>query len=173
MSDLLNDDLTPEFNGDGHGLENHPESCNGRRRFLGQVAGAAGGLALGVSALSAGAAENNAGSNADNSADVVVKLNDEGHKGLSKVGGFEVIATGGGGKVIVAHPDEATYVACSAICTHRGGQLFYDPKTKQFACPLHGARFDLDGKVAKGPAKTPLQSYATDPAIIVEVKPVA
>jgi Rieske Fe-S protein len=147
------------------GDEDSQESCSGRRRFLCQVAGAAGSLTLGLSTLRAGAAEK------DKSTDVVVKLKD--HEKLSKVGGSEVIETGGGGKVIVAHPDETTFVACSAICTHRGGQLFYEHASKQFVCPLHGARFDLNGKVVRGPARQPLQAYDTDPAIILGVEPVA
>ena len=44
--------------------------------------------------------------------------------------------------------------AYSLICTHLGGSLTYVGKTKQLACPLHGAQFDpfKDGKVNKLPA---------------------
>jgi cytochrome b6-f complex iron-sulfur subunit len=168
MSDSRKDDATAETDEGA----NRPEICD-RRRFLGHIAGAAGSLALGVAAAHPAAAQN--GQNAparEAAADVVLKLNEKAHQGLNQIGGSEVITTADGAQVIVAHPEENTFVACSAICTHRGGHLFYDHGSKQFACPLHGARFDLAGKVVHGPAQTPLQSYAADPAIVVEGKPV-
>jgi cytochrome b6-f complex iron-sulfur subunit len=166
MSDEQTFDLTQQPDGDG----NSQESCSGRRRFLCQVAGAAGSLTLGLSTLRATVAEAQTTAAGKGNDDLVLKFNE--HKDLSKVGGSEVITTDTG-KVIVARTDETTFAACSAICTHRGGQLFYDHGSKQFVCPSHGARFDLSGKVAKGPAKNPLQAYTADSAVVVDVKPVA
>ena len=167
MSEEQRFDLAQEPDGD----EVPQEGCSGRRRFLCQVAGAAGSLTLGLSALRTTVAEaQTTATGKEKSDDLVLKFNE--HKDLSKVGGSEVITTDTG-KVIVARTGESTFVACSAICTHRGGQLFYDGSSKQFVCPSHGARFDLSGKVVKGPARTPLQAYTADSAVVVDVKPVA
>ncbi len=45
----------------------------------------------------------------------------------------------------------------SLVCTHLGCTVSFD-KTK-FACPCHGSKFDIKGKVLKGPAKHPLKKY--------------
>lgn len=41
---------------------------------------------------------------------------------------------------------------CSAVCTHLGGIVQWDPEGRTWACPLHGSRFDHDGRVLSGPA---------------------
>jgi len=41
--------------------------------------------------------------------------------------------------------------ALSAVCTHLGCMTHFD-HGRQFLCPCHGSRFDLDGKVLHGPA---------------------
>jgi nitrite reductase/ring-hydroxylating ferredoxin subunit len=48
--------------------------------------------------------------------------------------------------------------AVGADCTHKATPL--KVKEGAFACPKHGARFDLTGKVIKAPAKRPLPRYA-------------
>jgi cytochrome b6-f complex iron-sulfur subunit len=48
--------------------------------------------------------------------------------------------------------------ALGAICTHKRATL--KVKGAALACPKHGARFDLSGKVTKPPAKRPLPRYA-------------
>lgn len=48
--------------------------------------------------------------------------------------------------------------ALSAICTHRACDL--DAVDGSIRCPCHGSRFDMDGKVVKGPATKPLPHYA-------------
>jgi cytochrome b6-f complex iron-sulfur subunit len=45
----------------------------------------------------------------------------------------------------------------SAVCTHRGATLKL--VNQQPRCPIHGSRFDDDGKPVKGPASTPLAHY--------------
>lgn len=50
--------------------------------------------------------------------------------------------------------------AFSAICTHAGCTVRLD-KNGGFVCPCHGARFDQNGAVVKGPARAPLASLAT------------
>jgi len=41
--------------------------------------------------------------------------------------------------------------AFSAICTHLGCIVQYHDDKKEFVCPCHGGRYDLDGKVTYGP----------------------
>ena len=49
-------------------------------------------------------------------------------------------------------------VALSATCTHLACKVRYkvDQGDGQFHCPCHGAIFQLNGDVAKGPAEKPL-----------------
>jgi len=48
------------------------------------------------------------------------------------------------------------YRAISAVCTHLGCVVKWKKGRRQFFCPCHGARFDLDGQVLGGPAPRPL-----------------
>jgi len=45
--------------------------------------------------------------------------------------------------------------AYSLTCTHLGCTVEEDGEA--FACPCHGSRFNIDGKVLKGPAQKPLR----------------
>ncbi len=42
------------------------------------------------------------------------------------------------------------FVALSLICPHLGCTV--ESKTDGFACPCHGSRFDLNGRLVRGPA---------------------
>ena len=90
------------------------------------------------------------------------------HKALSKVGGFEIIPIAND-TLIVACVEAASFVACSAICPHKGCKVVYEHDAKEFVCPCHDSRFALDGRVLKGPAKAPLKSYATDVAAVISL----
>ena len=46
------------------------------------------------------------------------------------------------------------YTALSLVCPHLGCTV--ESKPDGFACPCHGSRFDLQGKVTRGPAGKPL-----------------
>lgn len=48
------------------------------------------------------------------------------------------------------------YRAFSAVCTHLGCVVKWKKGRRQFFCPCHGARFDLEGEVRGGPARRPL-----------------
>lgn len=50
--------------------------------------------------------------------------------------------------------------ASTTVCTHRGGTLKWHPDLDTYICPRHGAHFDIQGNVTKGPARTPLMRYA-------------
>jgi Rieske Fe-S protein len=67
-----------------------------------------------------------------------------------------------------------SFSAFRAKCTHKGGPIKYDEKTKQLFCPWHGSQFDAaTGKVLKDPAKEPLTAYMTNTAVVVSVTPKA
>ena len=48
----------------------------------------------------------------------------------------------------------------NAHCTHMGCILNFNSETKQFNCPCHKSRFDIDGKRLRGPAKRDLDKIA-------------
>jgi cytochrome b6-f complex iron-sulfur subunit len=48
------------------------------------------------------------------------------------------------------------FSAFSLVCTHLGCTVESSPQG--FACPCHGSRFDLQGKVIRGPASKPLSA---------------
>jgi len=162
MNQITSSDDTAQLTGEAETVV----GCSARRDFLMRAGVAAGGLALGLAATAAEAQEGAAAP--AKAPETVVKLGE--HQKLYEVGGSALV-DGPAGKVIVVHPDEATFLACAAVCTHKGGRLQYDPKSKQFVCEEHGARFDLAGKVARGPANQPIQSYSADPALVVTAKP--
>ncbi|MEH6680308.1 MAG: FAD-dependent oxidoreductase [Sediminicola sp.] len=47
--------------------------------------------------------------------------------------------------------------AVSAICTHLGCTVHFNPLEKSWDCPCHGSRFDLEGSVIEGPALSALE----------------
>ena len=64
------------------------------------------------------------------------------------------------GPIILIHLDNGKFVAYSAICTHAGCQVQFDPSLKDIVCPCHGAVFDAyhNAQVVGGPAPYPLQN---------------
>jgi len=45
---------------------------------------------------------------------------------------------------------------CSAVCTHLGGIVHWNPVEMSWDCPCHGSRFTPDGTLLHGPAIQPL-----------------
>lgn len=59
----------------------------------------------------------------------------------------------------LVHPSGSTFVAFSAVCTHAGCAVQYDPSAVQFVCPCHGGVYDArTGQVVQGPPPAPLQT---------------
>lgn len=54
---------------------------------------------------------------------------------------------------------EQNYAASLLNCTHMGCKL--ESNAEGFICPCHGARFNKEGKVTKGPATKNLTTFET------------
>ena len=63
-------------------------------------------------------------------------------------------------KIIVVHAEDGSLHAMSAICTHMGCTVLYDPSLDRIRCPCHGSQYGLDGHNIRGPAKRPLKQYS-------------
>jgi Rieske Fe-S protein len=59
--------------------------------------------------------------------------------------------------VVITQPEPGTFNAFSAVCTHAGCTVA-EVVGASINCPCHNSRFNLDGTVAKGPAKRPLDA---------------
>jgi cytochrome b6-f complex iron-sulfur subunit len=55
---------------------------------------------------------------------------------------------------------ESGFSALSLVCAHLGCTVEHNDDG--FACPCHGSRFDLDGKVTHGPAQKTLRSLRVE-----------
>ena len=99
--------------------------------------------------------------------ELVVKPSD--YPELEKVGGFVTLETKVG-KIVVARVSETEFSAVGAVCTHKGGPIEYNADDKQFFCPWHKSKFDLDGAVIKGPAKIALPGYKEETAAVIKLK---
>ncbi|MGE0220083.1 ubiquinol-cytochrome c reductase iron-sulfur subunit [Mycolicibacterium sp.] len=61
--------------------------------------------------------------------------------------------------IVLTQPTAGDFRAFSAVCTHAGCTLA-GVADGTINCPCHGSRFNLDGTVATGPAKRPLEGKA-------------
>ena len=139
---------------------NEKIDCSGRREFLVKAAFLAGGVVLTLSGA--------ASAIGTPFEDVVVPIDEK--SPLNKVGG-SITVDSTAGKIVILRTGEVIFVAVSAICTHKGGPLEYNPAIKMFECAWHGSKFGTDGSNASGPAKTPVRSFpATGTATTVTVK---
>jgi Rieske Fe-S protein len=63
-----------------------------------------------------------------------------------------------GGKKVAAHRnDEGKTTLVSAVCTHMGCVVAWNPAEATWDCPCHGSRFTPSGQVLAGPAEAPLE----------------
>ncbi|CAN5172329.1 FAD-dependent oxidoreductase [soil metagenome] len=62
-----------------------------------------------------------------------------------------------GKKVAAYKDDEGNLHQVSAICTHLGCVVEWNPGERTWDCPCHGSRFEFSGKVIKGPANKDLK----------------
>lgn len=62
-----------------------------------------------------------------------------------------------GAPAYLVHPSGSTFLAFSAVCTHAGCTVQFDPSSLQFVCPCHGGTYDArTGQVLSGPPPSPL-----------------
>lgn len=55
-------------------------------------------------------------------------------------------------KVAVYRDESGALSKCSAVCTHLGCIVQWNPVERSWDCPCHGSRFDPHGRVVMGPA---------------------
>lgn len=61
--------------------------------------------------------------------------------------------------VLLIRRAEHEWIALSAICTHMGCPLHYDPGVDGVVCVCHKGQYDLAGKVVSGPPPRALLKY--------------
>jgi Rieske Fe-S protein len=78
-------------------------------------------------------------------------------------GSPEQIAPGSGAvvrrglsKMAVYRDEQGVLHECSAVCSHLGCIVDWNPDEKTWDCPCHGSRFDRFGKVINGPSNSDL-----------------
>ena len=59
-------------------------------------------------------------------------------------------------RVFIRRDADGSLTAFSAICTHLGCLVNFNNVKREFICPCHGGRYDMDGKVIAGPPPAPL-----------------
>jgi glycine/D-amino acid oxidase-like deaminating enzyme/nitrite reductase/ring-hydroxylating ferredoxin subunit len=71
--------------------------------------------------------------------------------------GEGAIISSGFKKVTVYRDEKNKLHSCSGVCPHMGGILRWNKEEKTFDCPVHGSRFNWDGKLINGPAISDLK----------------
>jgi len=69
------------------------------------------------------------------------------------------LVQGRGHPILVIRRTETEFTALSAICTHLGCIVQWDPAQALIVCPCHAAVFAPDGGVVSGPPPRPLAQY--------------
>ena len=62
------------------------------------------------------------------------------------------------GKVAASRNDDGTLLEVSAVCSHAGCTVVWNPIDRSWDCPCHGSRFAPTGEVLAGPAVHPLKT---------------
>ncbi len=63
-----------------------------------------------------------------------------------------------GRPAVVLQTSPGQFVALSAVCTHLGCIVKWQPEKNEFLCPCHGGRFSPQGEVLGGPPPKPLEA---------------
>lgn len=80
-----------------------------------------------------------------------------------------------GGPAVLIRLPGGEMVAYSAVCTHQGCTVGYDPRRRLLACPCHGSTFDpaRGARVLSGPATRPLEELQLPGASSIDDRPAA
>ena len=78
---------------------------------------------------------------------------------LADVGGA-VLVESNAGVFLLARTSASTFSAIEAVCTHEGCTIT-GAAGDIYVCPCHGSRYNRNGQVVNGPAKSSLRQYAT------------
>lgn len=65
-------------------------------------------------------------------------------------------------KLAIYRDENGELTAHSAICTHVGCVVHWNPFEKCWDCPCHGSQFAISGEVLNGPAVRPLDPADLD-----------
>lgn len=64
-----------------------------------------------------------------------------------KAGSFRAFLINNGGKIF----------ALSSVCSHLGCLVEWSRNNNMFACPCHGGKYDIEGRIIAGPPAFPLE----------------
>lgn len=76
--------------------------------------------------------------------------------------GSAAIYRRGARKFAVSRDKDGVVTCLSAVCTHLGCLVAWNPSGSTWDCPCHGSRFRPDGSVILGPASAPLDTVPLD-----------
>ncbi|HYX06446.1 MAG TPA: ubiquinol-cytochrome c reductase iron-sulfur subunit [Bacteroidales bacterium] len=125
-----------------------------RRKFF-TVAGLGAAAAV-VGSAATSCSKNSVSTNeAPSNVDFTLDMSNNTYSGLKTKGAYTYKDN-----IIIAHTSADEYVALSDICTHQGCTVGFNG-VSQFPCPCHGALYDVNGSVLRGPATRPLKKYTT------------
>lgn len=62
-------------------------------------------------------------------------------------------------EILFIRESEDSIKALNPICTHKKCTVEHNAELRMLVCPCHGSMYDLNGKVAKGPAEKDLSTY--------------
>ncbi len=63
--------------------------------------------------------------------------------------------------VVPALEGESSVTVFSAVCSHTGCNVAWQPDEQKFVCPCHEGRYNFRGEVVSGPPPRPLTKLAT------------
>jgi len=88
-----------------------------------------------------------------------IQLNVDNGSALASVGSAARVQTSSG-SFLVARTAQSTFTALTAVCTHEGCTVD-EFQGGTYECSCHGSQFSTSGSVVRGPAGSPLRSFAT------------
>jgi cytochrome b6-f complex iron-sulfur subunit len=66
------------------------------------------------------------------------------------------------GHFYLVRMNDGGFIAVSLKCTHLGCSIIYDEELKEFICPCHSSKFNIQGEVISPPAPRALDFYTVE-----------